>query len=184
MKSFTKLSFAAAAALAVYAAPSQAATIIQSCTSLGLDDIVPNASTCVGYYSGNELTSDVGDNASADETAALLLLGLGGTPTVLEKLTGSGNFVMPMNGLTYVGIHYGRGQGPVNNPGGVTAFYKFDAGVNLDQITFTNGSVSGVVLYSTGTPSVPEPASWAMLIAGMGIVGASMRRRKTAVSFA
>ena len=33
-------------------------------------------------------------------------------------------------------------------------------------------------------PGVPEPASWALMIAGLGIVGASMRRRKTAVSFA
>ena len=31
---------------------------------------------------------------------------------------------------------------------------------------------------------VPEPASWAMLIAGMGVVGAAMRRRRAAVSFA
>jgi hypothetical protein len=33
-------------------------------------------------------------------------------------------------------------------------------------------------------PGVPEPASWAMMIAGLGVVGASMRRRKSAVSFA
>ncbi len=32
--------------------------------------------------------------------------------------------------------------------------------------------------------AVPEPATWAMMIAGMAIVGSSMRRRKTAVSFA
>jgi len=32
--------------------------------------------------------------------------------------------------------------------------------------------------------AVPEPATWAMMIAGMGVVGASMRRRKVAVSFA
>lgn len=183
MKNITKLSFAAAAALAVYAAPSQAATIIQSCTALGLDDIVPNASTCVGYYDGNELTANAGANASADEVTALNLLGLGGTITVLEKLTNSGNFVTWMNGITYVGVHYGKGEGPVDNPGGVTAFYKFNAGTNLDQITFTNGSISGVVLYSTGVPAVPEPASWALLIAGLGVVGAAMRRRKTAVSF-
>ncbi|GEM_PF-979365 len=35
-----------------------------------------------------------------------------------------------------------------------------------------------------GTGAVPEPASWAMLIAGFALVGASMRRRRTAISFA
>ncbi len=32
--------------------------------------------------------------------------------------------------------------------------------------------------------AVPEPTTWAMMIAGMGVVGASMRRRKAAASFA
>lgn len=34
------------------------------------------------------------------------------------------------------------------------------------------------------TPPVPEPASWAMMIAGMGLIGASMRRRAARVAFA
>jgi hypothetical protein len=34
------------------------------------------------------------------------------------------------------------------------------------------------------TAAVPEPATWAMMIGGFALVGASMRRRKTAVSFA
>ncbi|WP_372917730.1 PEPxxWA-CTERM sorting domain-containing protein, partial [Sandarakinorhabdus sp.] len=29
---------------------------------------------------------------------------------------------------------------------------------------------------------VPEPASWAMLIAGFGLTGAAMRRRRTVVA--
>ncbi|HEY1124834.1 MAG TPA: PEPxxWA-CTERM sorting domain-containing protein [Sphingobium sp.] len=33
-------------------------------------------------------------------------------------------------------------------------------------------------------PAVPEPASWAMLIAGLGVVGAAMRRRRAEVGFA
>lgn len=32
--------------------------------------------------------------------------------------------------------------------------------------------------------AVPEPASWAMMIGGLAVVGSAMRRRKTAVSFA
>ena len=34
------------------------------------------------------------------------------------------------------------------------------------------------------TPAVPEPATWGMMIGGLAAVGVSMRRRKTAVSFA
>ena len=39
--------------------------------------------------------------------------------------------------------------------------------------------------FKTGTPSVPEPASWAMMVGGFGVVGGALRaRRKAAVSFA
>ena len=34
------------------------------------------------------------------------------------------------------------------------------------------------------TGGVPEPASWAMMLGGFGLVGSAMRRRKTAVTFA
>lgn len=34
------------------------------------------------------------------------------------------------------------------------------------------------------SPAVPEPATWAMMVGGLGIVGAIMRRRVTTVSFA
>ncbi|WP_254620996.1 PEPxxWA-CTERM sorting domain-containing protein [Sphingomonas sp. CL5.1] len=44
----------------------------------------------------------------------------------------------------------------------------------------TDGSVSAVA----GGGSVPEPATWAMMIAGFGVVGAAMRRRKVRVRFA
>ncbi len=70
-----------------------------------------------------------------------------------------------------------------------------------DSNTFSNvqfwGDGSGEYLLIGGTlryatldkgslPAVPEPASWAMMIAGFGAVGSAMRRRrgKTMVSFA
>ncbi|GGE16275.1 hypothetical protein GCM10011529_23330 [Polymorphobacter glacialis] len=42
----------------------------------------------------------------------------------------------------------------------------------FDDITFGSATPGG---------GVPEPASWAMLIAGFGLTGAAMRRRRTAV---
>lgn len=37
----------------------------------------------------------------------------------------------------------------------------------------------GAIIFGPGdTPGVPEPASWAMLIAGFGLVGAGLRRRR------
>jgi hypothetical protein len=175
---------AALASAGFVAAPSHAATIVTNCAALGIDDIVPNAEQCVGYYDKNVLKSSKNDFASTDEVAALNLLGLTGPIKVLEKLDNSGDFVMPLNGLTYIGVHYGTGNGPVDTPGGVTAFYRFNAGTNLDSIDFTNGSVSGVSLYSTGA-AVPEPAAWALMVGGFGFIGASMRRRqRTVVMFA
>jgi hypothetical protein len=182
MKKFVIASALAAATL--LASPSYAATIVTNCATLGIDDIVPNAEACVGYYDKNVLNTSPNDFASADEVAALNLLGLTGPIKVIEKLDNSGNFQTPLNGLTYIGVHYGTGNGPVDTPGGVTAFYRFNAGANLDSISFTNGSVSGVALYSTG-PAVPEPATWAMMLGGFGVLGAAARRRqRTAIAYA
>ena len=50
----------------------------------------------------------------------------------------------------------------------------------------SGGTYSGN-LSATATPAVPEPATWAMLLAGFGAVGFTMRRKrqqKVAVSFA
>lgn len=33
-----------------------------------------------------------------------------------------------------------------------------------------------------GVTAVPEPSTWAMMIVGCGLVGSTMRRRKTAVA--
>ena len=54
-------------------------------------------------------------------------------------------------------------------------YFKKNPGYS--HITFFNGSAS--------TPGpVPEPATWAMMIGGFALIGASLRRRKTALRFA
>lgn len=44
------------------------------------------------------------------------------------------------------------------------------------------GSYSGTATFSA--TSVPEPASWAMMLGGFGLMGAALRRRAMRVSFA
>ncbi|BAK67112.1 hypothetical protein SLG_24370 [Sphingobium sp. SYK-6] len=57
-----------------------------------------------------------------------------------------------------------------------------DFGGSANQVAFAaitlNSDVPGPA------PAVPEPATWAMMIGGMGLVGASMRRRRVKVAFA
>ena len=54
------------------------------------------------------------------------------------------------------------------------------------QFQSANGTLipDSVTIALANVSPVPEPATWAMMIAGFGIVGSAMRRRKTTVSFA
>ena len=60
-------------------------------------------------------------------------------------------------------------------------FSTFDAGLASLTFSFTQnnaeGAISGGFTLSTPPATVPEPAAWAMLIAGFGLTGAAMRRR-------
>lgn len=67
-----------------------------------------------------------------------------------------GNFVSGVNTLTFIVDNFGQASG---NPSGL-------------RVEFLSSDVS----------AVPEPQSWALLIAGFGLVGAAARRRRTAVT--
>jgi hypothetical protein len=69
----------------------------------------------------------------------------------------------------------------------ITADNAINIGINLpgDINAFAPSAYVAVdVTYNGTSGAVPEPATWAMMIGGMALVGASMRRRRTAVSFA
>jgi hypothetical protein len=185
----------AAAALAIgfgVAGSASAATLLGGCS---VTDVIPNAVDCAGFYQGNLLSNSPTD--VADQTTALASLGLTWDGTLqeaqLELNSSTIDFSTLLNGTTYIGIHWGAGQGPVNTQGGVTGFYRLDlaSDAQLDTILAAFGSQSGARLYFTtacsgdcngggggsGEP-VPEPATWAMMIFGFGGVGAMLRRRR------
>jgi hypothetical protein len=155
-------------------------------TVCSVNDITPAAIACAGGYAGNIMNNNAANVAT--QQTALASLGFNwdgnnfGSFEYLSPLNGTHtiDFAQMLYGITFVGIHVG-GKG-----GGQTTFYKFDAGAGLDAFTLNLASSSGAVLYSTGdpTPGVPEPASWAMMLGGFGLVGGALRsRRKAAVSF-
>ena len=168
-----------------------------------LTDVSPTASACTGFFAGNLLNN----SSIAAQTAALHTLGfawngdfaavtkinsLGGA-TVVDFATAQLNPVNRLYGDSWVGLHFGGG-GPTGIGQQATAFFKINAGLaglSSFLLTIPTGS-SGAVLYRTGAKliedgggtagAVPEPANWAMLIAGFGLVGASMRRRRGAIA--
>ena len=54
----------------------------------------------------------------------------------------------------------------------------YNTGPDLPVAGNGPGSIAASATYVDVTGQVPEPASWAMLIAGFGLSGAAMRRRR------
>ena len=165
-----------------------------------VNDISVAAIACSGFYAGNLLSNSSPDIAA--QITGLQAIGFtwdgdfNGLVAAGNKFDANGattlNFAEPLSGITVLGIHFGGG-GPAGVGNG-TAFYRFDAGTTLSAFNLAYQGSSGVVVYSTGhgqpdlppieQGDVPEPASWAMMIAGFGMVGAAMRRRRASVRFA
>jgi len=66
----------------------------------------------------------------------------------------------------------------VTSTNGISGFYvgPFGAEGNL--------SIDNLQVTTAASAAVPEPATWAMMIGGLGLVGASLRRRAARVAFA
>ncbi len=138
------------------------------------------------------------DGAEALVGAAYTNSRPGVTSTTLYALDASGNELLRSsnpNAGTYVNTNVaGQAFGPLgvtlggaNNVGfdisGGTGAAFFNVGSTLYSLNLTTGAATSIGALGAGSlvgisaGAVPEPASWAMMIAGFGLVGASMRRR-------
>lgn len=78
---------------------------------------------------------------------------------------GEGNFSTPINGNSYTSI--------------VGTFTADDAGQTIQFLDSTNNPILNAYVLRDVT-AVPEPGTWVMMLAGLGLLGFSVRRGKTA----
>jgi hypothetical protein len=168
---------AGVAAAALGSAPVQAA--LPGCSSSDVTGV--SFISCVGWVEGNLINgSPAGTSAIVSQLASL---GFTSDGSWLEKVeVGSGStidFSLPLSGYTIVGIHIGNGGflQSERGQGGGTAFFAFDAGTSLDSFGITRQGLSNAAVFTT-TP-VPEPETYALMLAGLAAVGVVARRRKT-----
>lgn len=144
-------------------------------------------------FSGNEFFGNSGtstlqvtyDLGSAQKISALALWN--------EESSGIGslNLLTSLDGITFSVL--ATGLSPTDNPladypadvfafGAVsTRYVRFEAsGCPQPNPGSFPACAIGEVAFRAG--AVPEPASWAMMIAGFGLVGATMRRRVAAIA--
>lgn len=120
-------------------------------------------SSALSYFSVNlyRLSSGAGPGSPLSATSTITAFsGLDGTGSVLGTVTGS------VSG----GLNFGFVTLQLANLAGARSISLQGANglPNYDDITATVAAVQ---------PAVPEPATWVMMLAGFGLVGAGLRRR-------
>ena len=196
----------ATAALGLTAAASPAyalGSVVDPCSAI----YVNGAVACQGYYGGNLITGSTGSATTADQLAIINLL-LNGTASTgdssptnntgaynppytgldydtvlgsLANLNGTATLdfgSLTLSGFTILGAHFGNNtDSDVNN---VTAFWLLDLGnTTTNTIALSNGQgSSNAQIFATGTPAVPEPATWGMMLLGFAGIGMTLRRSR------
>ncbi len=184
-------SIAVALSLALASGMASASTL--SCAGSSIEVIVAGKSvpvTCLGYFSGNLNGNPTTWTSVATNLQPwnVTLSGPADSSNMLSNLSGASsfNFNKTLYGDTVIGVHYGvitegTGKDAIKD-NNLTAFYRFDAGTTgVFSIINKVDSISNATLYKTGMAApVPEPETYAMLLAGLGMVGLIARRRKRA----
>jgi hypothetical protein len=178
------LAAAAIALLTTAAHANPPAVNLPACSFSDLTGVSVDA--CAGFVAGNLLKGNTGDTVSPEIAGILAGLGMANasSATYIEKLPNLGgsttvNFDTALSGVTIVGLHLGHSLPGTPGDSNATALYRFDAGANLDLFGIDPkfNSSSGVALFTTSP--VPEPETYALLLAGLGALGFLARRRRS-----
>ena len=133
----------------------------------------------VGSWLLNEGEAD-GGALSGQQAAALIF----GGDAADYSISTRGADASEINGRAWYLLVDFPGAGVFNDAQNATDFagldisaYGFDASLTPDQSRFVNYAFKD----DANTGGVPEPAAWALMIAGFGLAGAGVRRRRPAL---
>lgn len=181
-----------AVALSGLTTPANAAPVLFNATAMNVDAPGPQSARC-----GSRFTVNIGNGPNSSATGSSNL----GTFTTTQShciqlpppvAYDLGQFLFAFaSGDTLFGTY--SGVLTFNAPGifnlfqtnivtGGTGLFAGATGMftGIGTVSFVGGTPSSQQAYA-GTldlPAVPEPASWMMIIAGFGLVGAALRRRE------
>ena len=197
---FSKFKVAGLTLLAVLAsAPSWAAVGIYIYTGQGMN-CIGYASSCVNQVpdpthliASFTFKTDFDQNYQGDQTQyafaynTKFVTDWSVSDGVRTLSSANGDTLEPTSSFTYNGGSMRTWAFTASNLGGSLILRS----VPHADVASINGNIvigRAVGDWSTGggpavTASVPEPASWAMMVGGFGMLGAAMRLRKVAVSF-
>ena len=101
-----------------------------------------------------------------------------GSPDTFNSITfeGLGGYTETFSGAALAGLPAVLPNG--DQSVGRTIFYNFGSD-RVNKITFASAKNSFEVdNFRAAVSAIPEPATWAMMITGFGLLGATMRRRR------
>ena len=146
-----------------------------------LDGVVASASLEIGIH-------DIDSLAAGNQVALFTLNGIDLTALLNAAVEAKpyesnlyGIFTIVLPNTVYAPLLTGNVNFLLNLQNGRSA--STDRPFNAGYLDYSKLTINTRVV-DPGPDPIPEPATWAMMISGFGLVGAAMRRRRVSVSFA
>ena len=98
----------------------------------------------------------------------------------LDFLRGDGTLVQTFTGADIINGNFGAQNLPASNQ---RVTFGFTGAEAVQKVRFSNNpQINAFEIDTLAIAAVPEPATWAMMILGFGLIGGAMRNRKSATT--